>query len=258
VPDDRPLEDPPEQVGRLEQDLADLRAMVNARMARRPTGDMELAFRPTPKDGTLVCNGQAVSRAQYPDLYQWAVDQGLMGSAFGVGDGSTTFTVPDVKDRFLAAAGSSISVGSTGGQATRTLTQNELPSHTHTVSVTQHPTHDHTFSGTGSATGSAGGHTHGFTTSGVGDHGGHTSGTSNVTQSGSGVTLPSNYSGGAGGHSHSGGTDNQGSHTHSVNVNGDVGTGAAMTHTASAGNTGTGAAFDTRPPYIGVTVLVWV
>jgi hypothetical protein len=111
VPDDRPLEDPPEQVGRLEQDLADLRAMVNARMARRPTGDMELAFRPTPKDGTLVCNGQAVSRAQYPDLYQWAVDQGLMGSAFGVGDGSTTFTVPDVKDRFLAAAGSSISVG---------------------------------------------------------------------------------------------------------------------------------------------------
>jgi microcystin-dependent protein len=159
--DDRPLEEPPEQVGRLEQDLADLRAMVNARLARRPTGDMEISFRPTPKDNTLVCNGQAVSRTAYADLFGWATDQGLLGSLFGNGDGSTTFTVPDLRDRFPVGAGGSLPLGTAGGAASRTLTSTELPAHAHTATatVTAHAAHDHTVSGSGSATGSAGGHT---------------------------------------------------------------------------------------------------
>lgn len=38
-----------------------------------------------------------------------------------------------IKDRFLLSAGSSYSVGSTGGEATHTLTVNEMPSHTHNI-----------------------------------------------------------------------------------------------------------------------------
>ena len=52
---------------------------------------------------------------------------------------------PDLRDRFVIAAGSSYAVGATGGTATNTLTTNELPAHTHTATVTD-PGHSHTFS----------------------------------------------------------------------------------------------------------------
>ena len=39
--------------------------------------------------GWLLCQGQAVSRTDYADLFD------VIGTAFGPGDGSTTFNVPD-------------------------------------------------------------------------------------------------------------------------------------------------------------------
>ena len=45
--------------------------------------------------GFLLCNGQAVSRTTYADLYT------AIGTAFGSGNGSTTFNVPDLRGRFL-------------------------------------------------------------------------------------------------------------------------------------------------------------
>lgn len=45
--------------------------------------------------GFLLCNGQAVSRTTYADLY------GVIGNSFGAGNGSTTFNVPDFRGRFL-------------------------------------------------------------------------------------------------------------------------------------------------------------
>lgn len=260
--DDRAFETAPEQVGRIEQDLADLRAMVNARMARRPTGDMELSWRATPKDGTLLCNGQAVSRTTYADLYQWAVDQGLMGGIFGNGDGSTTFTVPDVRDRFLAASGTAIGHGSAGGQASRTLTQAELPSHTHTATTTvpQHAAHDHTLSGASAASG--GGHTHGGSTGGDGGHSGHNAGARNVASALQGsqdffFSVANTTQNSVGDHTHSLNIASVGGHTHTVS--GDVGSAAAMSHTASTtvNATGSGQAFDQRPPWIGLAVYVW-
>lgn len=257
--DDRPLEEPPEQVGRIEQELNDLKAMVNARLARRPTGDMELSFRATPKDGTLVCNGQAVSRTQYADLFNWASEQGLLGSLFGNGDGSTTFNVPDIRDRFLAAAGTSIGHGATGGQASRTLTVNELPSHSHTASTTvqQHAAHDHSLSVSGS-TNSAGSHDHSASTNTAGDHGGHIA-SSGLVPSGTGADVADNNFANRGGHSHSVDIGTSGSHSHTVSVSGSVGDSAAMSHSASTtvNATGGGQAFDQRPPFIGLQVLVW-
>jgi hypothetical protein len=46
-------------------------------------------------DGWLLCNGASVSRATYSKLF------GAIGSAHGSGDGSTTFTLPDTRGRFL-------------------------------------------------------------------------------------------------------------------------------------------------------------
>ncbi len=48
-------------------------------------------------DGWLKCNGQAVSRTQYADLFA------IIGTEYGVGDGSTTFNLPDLRGEFLRA-----------------------------------------------------------------------------------------------------------------------------------------------------------
>ena len=57
---------------------------------------------PTAPSGYLICDGTAVSRATFDDLFA------LIGITHGEGDGSTTFDVPDYRGRFLRglAAGS--------------------------------------------------------------------------------------------------------------------------------------------------------
>jgi len=45
-----------------------------------------------PSPGYLLCNGDAVSRTEYAALFA------LIGTTFGVGDGSTTFNLPDLDD----------------------------------------------------------------------------------------------------------------------------------------------------------------
>lgn len=49
----------------------------------------------TVPSGYLLCDGSAVSRTAYADLYA------AVGNAFGSGDGSTTFNLPDFRGRFL-------------------------------------------------------------------------------------------------------------------------------------------------------------
>jgi len=80
--------------------------------------------------GYLQCNGDAVSRTTYSDLF------GVTSTQFGVGDGSSTFNVPDFNSKFARGAPSSTSCGATGGADTVSLSEAELASHTHTASVT--------------------------------------------------------------------------------------------------------------------------
>lgn len=48
-----------------------------------------------PPTGYLICDGSAVSRATYADLFA------LIGTTYGAGDGSTTFNLPDYRGKFL-------------------------------------------------------------------------------------------------------------------------------------------------------------
>ena len=78
--------------------------------------------------GYLLCDGSAVSRATYAALFA------VVSTLWGVGDGSTTFNLPDLRQRFplgKATAGTGATLGSTGGSGTQTV----LPAHTHTVST---------------------------------------------------------------------------------------------------------------------------
>lgn len=87
--------------------------------------------------GWALCNGQTVAKV----------------------DGSGNITTPDLTNKFVVCAGTSYAVGATGGAASNTptitvtnqavtLTSNQIPSHTHTATVTD-PGHNHTISDPG-------------------------------------------------------------------------------------------------------------
>lgn len=78
--------------------------------------------------GWLLCDGQAVSRTAFVGLFA------VIGTTYGVGDGSTTFNVPDLRGRavFGLSTGTEFNtLGKTGGATTHTLTTAQMPSHTH-------------------------------------------------------------------------------------------------------------------------------
>lgn len=61
------------------------------------TGDFKISFK-NALDGFLLCDGSAVSRETYADLFA------VIGTKFGEGDGSTTFNLPDFRGRFIQGA----------------------------------------------------------------------------------------------------------------------------------------------------------
>jgi microcystin-dependent protein len=79
----------------------------------------------TPPAGWLLCNGQAVSRATYANLFS------VLGTAYGQGNGSTTFNVPDLTGRVPVGANSTYPLAGKGGEAAHALTSAENGPHTH-------------------------------------------------------------------------------------------------------------------------------
>lgn len=63
------------------------------------TGVVELFAGTSIPDGYLLCNGAAVSRTVYADLFE------VIGTVYGAGDGSTTFNLPDMRNRYPIGAG---------------------------------------------------------------------------------------------------------------------------------------------------------
>lgn len=87
-----------------------------------------------PGPGWAWADGTAISRTQYAALFA------LIGQDYGAGNGSTTFNLPNVNGRvvvgFDAGQTEFNAVGKTGGAKTVTLTQAQMPAHTHGQVVT--------------------------------------------------------------------------------------------------------------------------
>lgn len=82
--------------------------------------------------GWLLCDGAAVSRAGYANLFT------AIGVAYGPGDGVGTFNLPDLRGRAAIGAGqgpglTNRALGVAGGEESHILTVNEMPSHAHNL-----------------------------------------------------------------------------------------------------------------------------
>lgn len=113
-----------------------------------PTGSILEYGGATAPTGWLLCNGSAVSRTTYAALFA------VLGTTYGAGDTTTTFNVPDRRDRVGVGAGSTYARGNTGGAVTATTSTNGLHSHGgatafHTLSLSQIPSHSHAVSDPG-------------------------------------------------------------------------------------------------------------
>jgi len=117
-----------------------------------PTGSLIMWPSNTIPTDWKLCNGAAISRVTYGTLFS------LLGTTFGAGDGSTTFNLPDYRNKMPYGA-DAVVVGATGGSA-----DSIVVSHTHTATVTD-PGHFHSVTGylVGGAQGTATGTAYGST-----------------------------------------------------------------------------------------------
>jgi microcystin-dependent protein len=112
-------------------------------------GCMDFFCPAVPNSNFVFPIGQAISRTTYAALF------GLVGTTYGVGDGSTTFNVPDLTGRVTAMkeaaasrltssyfGGNSTVLGAVGGLESHTLTTAELPAHSHANTLAD-PQHTH-------------------------------------------------------------------------------------------------------------------
>ncbi|GED68181.1 tail Collar domain-containing protein [Brevibacillus reuszeri] len=76
--------------------------------------------------GWAFCDGQILQINQNQALYS------LLGTTYG-GDGRTTFALPDLRGKVPVHVSTSIPYGTSAGEASHTLTINEIPQHTHQV-----------------------------------------------------------------------------------------------------------------------------
>lgn len=175
-----------------------------------PVGGGMPFFGAAAPDGYLLADGSAISRTTYARLFS------VIGTTYGVGDGATTFNLPDLRQRFplgKAASGTGNTLGATGGQIDHTHTG---PSHTHTG-----PAHTHTVNPAVDTTGT-------------------NSTNETVTDQGADGSYPLAVVADSG-------------HTHDIDI---PSTTSSSSGTGATGASGTGATGGGNPPYLVVNYIV--
>lgn len=98
------------------------------------TGDVIIRTNSTVPSGFLECNGAAISRTTYSNLFA------EIGETFGAGDGVNTFNIPDFRGEFLRGwdhgSGNDPDAASrTGGDTIGSSQGSAFEAHTHSVTV---------------------------------------------------------------------------------------------------------------------------
>jgi microcystin-dependent protein len=113
----------------------DASGIVGAASGGTIAGELKMWPTASAPTGYLMCDGALVSRTTYAILF------GIIGTTYGPGDGSTTFNLPNFKDRMPIGAGITYSANTTGGSKDAIVV-----SHTHSATSTD-AGHSHTYSG---------------------------------------------------------------------------------------------------------------
>lgn len=96
-------------------------------------GDIKITACASAPQKWLICNGAIISRSKYAALFS------AIGTTYGVGDGSTTFNIPNLSGKVVVGIDESDSdfsaTGKTGGEKLHELTVGEMPSHSHSGKV---------------------------------------------------------------------------------------------------------------------------
>lgn len=87
-------------------------------------GEIKLMSFTFPPKGWALCNGQLLPINQNQALFS------ILGTTYG-GDGRVNFALPDLRARVPVHTGGGFALGQRGGEASHTLTVNEVPSHAH-------------------------------------------------------------------------------------------------------------------------------
>ncbi|MCF2133865.1 MULTISPECIES: phage tail protein [Mycetohabitans] len=186
-----------------------------------PSGQIGYFFRTSAPTGWLAADGSMVSRTAYSALWE------AMGCP-DTGDGSTTFTLPDLRGYFLR--GLDLGADRDPGRTLGSVQDSQNKAHTHEASASAEGNHVHSAWADGQGNHNHHvndpGHAHGLTGHDVrfsldDCHGKLLTGggvTMNTTASGTGIWLND-----AGHHSHSIGIGEGGNHAHTIRIEGDGG-----------------------------------
>jgi microcystin-dependent protein len=208
--------------------MANLQDIVN----RSEVGAIKPWTKAAAPDGYLLCNGGAVSRSTYADLFA------VISTTYGAGDGSTTFNVPQLQGKMPQGYdGNTYNLAGTGGANTVTVavTNNQAA----TNATNQAVTITGSISNTSLTTAQLASHSHGF----------------NASQATVGGLIAPGGGVAAGNPPSAGNTGNQGSgtaHTHSHTLSGTL-TGNITT---SLTGTVTAAGTNTFSPFVVVNYII--
>jgi len=196
--------------------MANLQDIVN----RSEVGAIKPWTKATAPAGYLLCDGSAVSRSTYADLFA------VTGTTYGSGDGSTTFNVPQLQGKMPQGFdGNTYNLAGTGGANTVTVavTNNQAATNASNQSVTV----TGSISNTSLTNAQLAGHTHSYEKTNGGSVA--TPGGPSATGTRAGVSGSNTGSSGSGtGHNHS--------HTLSGTLTGNVTTSLTGSVTAAGTN----------------------
>jgi microcystin-dependent protein len=199
-----------------------------------------------PPTGWLLCDGAAISRTTYADLFA------ITSTYFGVGDGATTFNLPDFRGLSLVGSVSTnlgVAVGNTAGGKvwaygsadpfTALTHSSDNGSHTHTFTDDSQGGHTHATNHTTTATYSsqtaAEGHTHTYVGTCVSN--GHTHDVGNLAASSGTISVSTTSAtepAASTSHTHTVGTSSSAnSHTHTVTESVTTSGGHSHTYTGT-------------------------
>jgi hypothetical protein len=123
--------------------LQQLEASLGSQASYTPAGTVGIFAMNAVPTGWLLCDGAAVSRTTWPNLFS------AIGTTYGAGNGTTTFNVPDLRGQFIRGFDNGRGVDPGRALGSNQTATNQAHQHTATVSNPLHihplsdPGHDH-------------------------------------------------------------------------------------------------------------------